>query len=148
MDHDVIDDVLGPLHWDGDTGAWVGKVVLGNAEIGLICLCSKPEDFHARRDSFCGALLKVRENEATIRKRAAQDLLDVFNTEWNRDEDDQLKPEIDAASFLARMCPTDLCIDSDGRSDLYYKDGGLFLGHTIMITIDEFGIATEADIAG
>src|SRR5262249_26778923 len=85
---------------------------------------------------------EIREEEIDLRRSAADELLDLHNQEWN----DGLP--IDAEEFSERMTLESITFFPDGGADLFYHDGGLFGGNTIILGVLADGSFGGATIAG
>lgn len=79
-----------------------------------------------------------------FRRFAAEGLLELYNDVW-QDED---IGEIDQQGFIKKLVnPSLVLFDELGAANVYFGDGGLFAGHTIVVSIEK-GKATSVDIAG
>lgn len=142
----IQDDLLGSLTWNGDLDWWEGRVQLAPGHPLRLSLSVEVEDAdivpvneiaHARR-----ILLFLREHEPEARLVAADELLEIYNAEWN--EGDPLEEE----EFMERLTLDDVNIAPDGSAELFYQDDDLFAGHTVLVTVDAQGNFSDADIAG
>lgn len=138
------DEVLGPLTWDDQLDWWAGRAELAPGHrIGLSLTVehedplSEAEIATARR-----VLLHLREHEPEARIVAAEELLDIYNAEWNEGE------PLDEEEFMSRLTLDDLNIAPDGSAELFYRDDDLFAGHTVLVSIGADGNFDDADIAG
>jgi uncharacterized protein (TIGR03067 family) len=139
----IQDRLLGQLTWDDDFDWWETCVEL---RPGLTI------DFHvepgddaddaavvaAGRDFFRW----LRRHERAARRFAAGELLDTYNGSWNHGE------PISARTFAGRTTLENVGLDPEGGADLYYADGDLFWGHTIIVSVDEGRVFRHATIAG
>jgi hypothetical protein len=73
---------------------------------------------------------------------AAEQLLELHNDTWNEG------PPITAQEFTRQITLQALTTYPDHSAELYYHDGGLFWGHTILVTLQPGPQFTSATIAG
>jgi hypothetical protein len=66
----------------------------------------------------------------------------LHNDTWNEGD------EIDAATFKSRMSLESIVIYPSGGAEIYYGDGDLFWGHTILVGLTEDLSFRDATIAG
>lgn len=88
------------------------------------------------------AISWLREHEPDCRDAAADYLLEIHNDAWNEG------PLTDRDTFVERMRLESIVVDPTSERTLYYHDGGLFWGHSIVVPVlpdEAFG---EAHIAG
>ena len=70
-----------------------------------------------------------------MRERAADELLELAN-DWSQeieDEDGGAKP-VTREQFMERMEPEAIQMDKAGCFQFWFGDGGLFCGHSILVT--------------
>jgi hypothetical protein len=142
----IRDEVLGPLTWNTDLDWWEGRVELSPGHPLSLSLSVEDEDAtadpvreiaHGRR-----ILLFLREHEPEARLVAADELLEIYNAEWNEGE------PLDEEEFMDRLTLDDVNVSFDGSAELFYLDDGLFAGHTVVVTVDANGNFADADVAG
>jgi len=97
---------------------WTTREMFGDLEIEVSCICETAEDFDQYRDSFRTTWLKVTSRDADYRKRAAQELLAIFNSEWNRDDQDELAEPLSSEEFCTRMTPQSVSLMPDGTATI------------------------------
>jgi hypothetical protein len=140
----IVDEVLGMLTWNDQLDWWEGRTEMAPGHLIGISVSVEDETApptveveQARR-----VLLRLREREAEARLVAAEELLAIYNDEWN--DDDPISEE----EFMARLTLDDLAVASDGSAELFYQDDNLFAGHTVLVSIGADGNFEDADIAG
>ncbi len=84
----------------------------------------------------------LQQLEPFPRLEAAKALLELHNEEWSDGE------PINDEAFAGRMTMKELTIDGDGSATLFYDDGDLFWGHSILVEVDNEGAFQDASIAG
>jgi hypothetical protein len=138
----INDETLGQLVWDEQVDWWAGQREIAP---GLTIPVSVSPNDVALETVLVRAgrtFLRVQQSDASLRQSASEVLLELCNEEWNEEE------PISGADFVARMAPKELTIDSDGSATLYYDDGDLFWGHSILVEMDDSGVFQDASIAG
>ena len=87
-------------------------------------------------------LVWLGQNEPAAHQFAAAKLLDTHNEGWNEG-----KP-ISAQTFIQRMTLESVSIDPEGKVELYYNDGDLFWGHSIVVSLAKDREFKDAYTAG
>lgn len=82
-----------------------------------------------------------------IRKYASQKLLDLAN-DWLEDDDEAEVDEITEEMFINLMEFSSLTVYPDGDFNMYFYDGDMFWGHSIIVSGNINGQFTSAEIAG
>jgi uncharacterized protein (TIGR03067 family) len=139
----IDDEVLGRLIWDDNLDWWETKVRVGRGSSAEFFLSAprKGKRLESALQDAREFLHWLRANERAAREFAAEQLLDLHNDEWNKG-----KPTSKSA-FMKRMKLESVCRSSRGAT-LYYRDGDLFLGHSITIELTKQGTFKRAGIAG
>jgi uncharacterized protein (TIGR03067 family) len=139
----IEDEALGRLVWDDNMDWWETKIRIGRRHSVDLSL-SGAEDGRPLERALRHAREFVewlREHEGDVREFAAQRLLDVHNDCWKKG-----RPTSKSA-FMKRMRLESVVVSPDG-STLYYADGGLFLGHSILVNLSKRRAFKDAHIAG
>jgi len=129
---------LGKL--ESEDGLLCGHLKLNDREISL-----RIDQQDATLDqvmSLAVAIASSLTNYDQISKDViARDLLGTYNSGWNEyddvQEDGTLKavtnPQLDPVEFKERLVLYTVSISNDRCVDLWYEDGGLFWGHSILV---------------
>ncbi|MBD1845849.1 DUF2262 domain-containing protein [Cyanobacteria bacterium FACHB-63] len=137
--------VLGRVIWNPETHSWEATVELRQDH--WIAFCFEPSearetDIQALMNHAAELLSQIRELEPQIRQKIADDLLDLYNNTWARDEDDDAPPRMSRAEFIQSITLESFNLAWDGSRSWWYNDNDLFAGHSIELWID-----TEQSIA-
>ncbi|MCA9608003.1 MAG: DUF2262 domain-containing protein [Myxococcales bacterium] len=132
---------LGQLLHDDRLGAWTGRATWDGSEVELFVRGSLELDEEAF-DRTADRLVSV--SNAELRTYAAAELLDVHNDDWSDDGD----PPLDAATIAARLRPQSLTVAEEGTVTVFFSDGGLFSGHSVVVVVAPDGVPVDAQIAG
>lgn len=142
----IDDETLGTLTWNSELDWWEGRAELSPTHSIGLSITVEDEDAEAPSqaeiDQARRLLLRLREHEPEARLVAAEELLAIYNDEWNEDE------PLDEEEFMARLTLDDLSVAPDGSAELFYQDDGLFAGHTVLVSLGADGNFEDADIAG
>lgn len=90
-------------------------------------------------------------HDRAARATAVRDLLAVYNAGWRHystvDDDGNAKDvsdeELSAAAFHDRLSLTALYVIGTRRCDAFYADGGLFWGHSVVVSTSDGGGAWD-----
>ncbi|MEK4521047.1 DUF2262 domain-containing protein [Psychrobacillus sp. FSL W7-1457] len=130
------------LAYDKDTGNYQGKIEIETDY--FIDMTISPESydkelvFKLAENTF----RKIRIMNESYKEKIAGDLLKLHNEVWNEGE------IISKDEFKKRINIQGILIFCEGNAELYYDDGDLFWGHTIVVDVDENGLYQEAQIYG
>ena len=80
------------------------------------------------------------ELDQRLRRFAAEHLLKKA-CEWT-------EKNISEDEFISRIGPALYAFDHQGSFEVYYDDGDLFAGHSIIVDVNKNGVPEHADIAG
>lgn len=89
-------------------------------------LVSAPDDFAQRAQQSASEVLHGLKNET-----------------WSGDD-----PPLSAAQLAQRLSLEACEIGADGVATLYFDDGGLFGGHSVVVYVDADGAFVDAKLAG
>ncbi|BAZ39603.1 hypothetical protein NIES4101_55570 [Calothrix sp. NIES-4101] len=138
----IYDEILGELAWDDDDECWSSQVQFTLEHIVNVTI--DPDDAETgavimkSRQSFA----KLQENELNIRRLISDQMLKIYNDNWNNGE------IIDTQDFIDSIKLEDIVFYANGNIQLFYNDGYLFAGHGIIVSIDEYGNYQEAVLFG
>ncbi len=99
------------------------------------------EEVPAQRFDEAAGILGRLDPQA-LRRVVAEGYLDLYNDTWSQDDED-----LDHDGFCARITPNSVDIDEDGVQ-VYFDDGDLFLGHSIVMSFDAELQLAEIKLAG
>jgi hypothetical protein len=136
------DEFFGTLQWDERVNWYETKMTFpdGLRVSVSIPVEGEPAPTAIRRARSVFPTIQSREPE--YREAATTQLLDLHNDTWNEGD------EIDAATFKSRMSLESIVIYPSGGAEIYYGDGDLFWGHTILVGLTEDLSFRDATIAG
>lgn len=142
----IRDAVLGKLVLERTYGWFKTKLRLRGQRCSLAITQSGATEERARdlRDiaRARGVVERLDAAWPAIEKAIVRNKLGLYNNNW-RDR----RRVLTAQEFLARIRIESIVI-APRRTTLYFKDGGLFLGHAIEVRMSPRGAVTEVCLAG
>ncbi|QKJ29867.1 DUF2262 domain-containing protein [Mucilaginibacter mali] len=107
-----------------------------------------PNDIPDNSEAFITQINKqlnwLIKNPEAVNEVIIRDLLQLKNDNWLNEDETPLTKE----SFLKSIRLTSIGFYEDTNFSLYYDDGDLFFGHTIIVEINAEREVQEASIAG
>ena len=126
------DEILGKLSWNKDLNRFEATVDVDGEQLSF---CVEPYDRKSPTfDSAHDHLKRIRSSPEKYKTAAAKRYLKIHNESWNDG-----KP-ITKTEFCKRLklYAILVCEDPDyGSADLMYHDGGLFDGHSVVVTASD-----------
>lgn len=134
LSHPVLGDLEYDASFDWYSGSLPGGVRLsvvpgGDATVTTTHLDRLASDLDGLRDR--------------ARQDAAKNLLAPKNETWLGDDE----PPLTADAFQSRLGLEGVVVQPGGL-EIFFDDGDLFWGHTVIVAYDDDGALVEADIAG
>ncbi|MBN1486941.1 MAG: DUF2262 domain-containing protein [Anaerolineae bacterium] len=139
----IADGVLGELRYNEALNSYDGYLTLSGDQVEISLSLDECADLGAFLESAREFAQGVEERTRLAQVYAAQSLLELQNSEWASDGEVVTETE-----FISRMRLTSILLYPDHSFELYYDDGDLFWGHTIVVVADDTQDFTVADIAG
>ncbi|MBS4207224.1 DUF2262 domain-containing protein [Bacillus sp. FJAT-50079] len=84
----------------------------------------------------------TKEQEENYKRKASEELIELHNKTWNEGEINSKE------EFVNRIKLEGILFFCEGNAELYYNDGDLFWGHTIVVDVNENGEYESAQING
>jgi hypothetical protein len=136
--------VLGPVGFDPSLFCWQtrSEVPLGDADrVEVAVAVDGDEDIPVERLDEVAAIVRRLDPQA-LRGAVAEQYLELYNDTWRQDGD-----ELDHREFVARIRPTFVDVDLD-TIQVYFDDGELFGGHSIVLMLDTDLQVLDVKLAG
>lgn len=137
-------DVLGQLNWDDDFDCYQGAIQIGDRPVQIAV---HPDDVAETEHVLQRATAIVNSWEHYIRliqQYAVDGLLELKNDTWLGED----QAPVSSEDFIKTMVLESISVYSVDRVDFWHDDGGLFLGHSIQVSIDAKDRCTLTDIPG
>lgn len=141
---DVNDPFLGRLRYDENLDWYDGEFTVGDSPIAFHLRIDEQGEIAPALDRARQVLGEFVGYARGAREFAAQELLDLKNESWLDEDEEPVTPE----QFQARMELEGLVFSPDGEVTFYHRDGDLFCGHCIQISMDGTNRFVDADIPG
>jgi hypothetical protein len=130
------------LVFDSETNELTGKIDFnsGNLIDVTISIEGLDKDLVISLVKKTYQTIKVQEENYKI--KTTEELIDLHNETWNEGK------SISEKEFINRIKLTGILFFCEGNAELYYDDGDLFWGHTIVVDINQNGEYESAQICG
>lgn len=138
------DPDLGTLTWDNKLDWWEGSIRLSSEvpfQLHIFARASEGSERAITADAR-RAIERIRQREPACRRYAADQLLNIRNSEWSQGD------VISAEEFMRRLAPDSVEIHETGYTEIHFGDDGLFLGHSVGVRIRSDGGFQEAVLEG
>lgn len=89
----------------------------------------------------------AQQSERLILNLIADNLLSVYHENWSPEESRGGKP-MSRGAFLNHITSSSINVNADGSAYWYFKDGGLFAGHSIEVRVQPDRTVAVAGLAG
>jgi hypothetical protein len=118
--------------FDGEIKA---TVQADGAAVGITLIPELVRDLAEWVDRCAARIMQAIADIDAIKAHAADDHLPIKNKDWLQDGEAPLsKPD-----FIKRLSLNGMNLLDDEGMDLFFDDGGLFAGHSIIVSIEEDG---------
>lgn len=134
--------IFSEFQFDSDTKNYDGQIKFNNRDFVDLTISIETFDKDKVFKLAENVFKKIEELEETYKESIAEDLLTIHNETWN-EESITSKSE-----FINRIKLEGILFFCDGNAELYYNDGDLFWGHTIVVSINENGQYQDSQIYG
>lgn len=123
---------------------WLSGAFTRPRNVGLSLEENESGDIAPALDRAKALVFEFAGREAAARAYAASQLLPLKNESWLGDGD---RP-VTEGQFRARMVLDGIHVHGDRSVTWYFRDGDLFAGHWIVVSMDAASEFTDAEIAG
>ena len=140
MSTELDDPVLGKIR-EARNGSRIATLTIAGREVRITIDAEGSLDF-AR--ALVGS---VQQHDRCARDVAALELLETYNDNWREYQEieadgaavDVSNPELSTEEFVQRLGLEAISIWGENRCELFYNDGGLFWGHSVVVTTRDAG---------
>ena len=136
--------VLGELTYDAGLDWYEGRLVV-EGDVGRVYLSLDACDDEDDLLSFAAA--RIPETPDVVRRArlySARTFLDLRNSEWLAEGE----APTSEAQFVARLELESVTFYPDHTREVTFRDGGLFCGHLVTVTVDADAECEDASIGG
>lgn len=142
------DEVLGKFELDKSVKLFEKKISWAGEEGRLYFDWDENVDIMKSALETANALLEDSDDwNKKIRIYAAEELVELAN-EWLQDNEESDIDEITKEMFVDFMELDSISVYPEGDFEIFFFDGDMFWGHSIIVSGDINGEFTSADIAG
>lgn len=147
----IIEDAIGKLILDRKFSCFEGDVDWLGTSCNVILNTDVEDGETAEKalEKFHMLYADLTGWDHRFRTYAAEKLVEGAN-DWLQDEleEGEEADPITEEDFARRIVISMIAIEADGSITVYYDDDDMFWGHTIVVSINQNGEMTDADIAG
>lgn len=119
-----------------------------NSPLRISCPWSDEEGRPFKEEEVAASFNKImhwlKENLKKIKNYCADELLDLKNNDWVENEENK----VSKIEFIERMTPEAINIFEDWSMELFFDDGDLFYGHSIIVSTDTDFNIESVEIGG
>ncbi len=120
-----------------------GLVEIDSQKVNVSVSYRSEEDIEAAYAIANRVLSWFGKHKSRVREYAAnRDLLDLKNTSWLEEEEEELTAE----AFRNKIVLESIMINADASFYVWYGDGGIFWGHGIRVSISPAFRLVEAEM--
>lgn len=142
------DELLGKFELDKSVKLFERKIPWAGAEGILYFDWNENENIMRSALETAHALFKDQDKwNMKIRMYASEELLELAN-EWLQDDEEAEIDEITKEMFIDFMELKSVSVYPEGNFEIFFFDGNMFLGHSIIVNGKINGDLTSAKIAG
>lgn len=142
------DEILGQFELEKSVNIFKKKITWLNEDCSLYF---NWDENKAAMDESLKTAHELFNNQAqwdkAIRNYAAKELVDLAN-DWLQDNEEAEITEITKELFVELMSIDSISVYNDGEFEIFFSDGDMFWGHSIIVNGDINGNFTSAEIAG
>jgi hypothetical protein len=136
----VDDPFFGKMELDRSVNWLEAKRKTGIFSRYKVCISRDGESYDGTKAKTIVTSLEGRLDE--IRDAIQKELFDTYNDCW------ESLGQLSESQFQKRIKLESIVVDESGSSGVWFKDGGLFLGHAIEVRVDDTGEIKSANLAG
>ena len=140
----IVDETIGTFSFDERLQWFYSEHPGGTRLANLRIRTADRERANTLLDVARALLSDLDSIDRLCKQFAADRLLDLKNHRW-REPGEVIVPE---GRFIASISLESVSIDSRGAMTVYYQDGGIFGGHTIVIELGIDHTPIDAELAG
>jgi hypothetical protein len=142
--HSLSDPFLGRLRHDKTVNWYEGVFTVGDSPVAISLEVDEQGDVAPALNRAREVLEDIERHARGARDYAVEQLLDLKNESWLDEDEEPVTPE----QFRARMELKGLVFSPAGEVTFSHRDGDLFYGHSIRISMDGTDRFIDADIPG
>lgn len=142
------DEILGTFELNKTIKTFEKDIVWGDQEGTLYFDWDEDEgQMKASLETAHELFRNQAEWDARIRAYAAEELVELAN-EWLQDNDEAEIDEITKEMFVKLMEFSSISVNPEGDFEVFFDDGDMFWGHSIIVSGHTNGTFESAEIAG
>ena len=145
MEHkDVEHETLGTLRYDADLDWYEGRVEHGGKAVPIYLAAAGQKEFDAAAARAVRVTSSLDYYGARAKEYAAGQLLKIKNDGWLEEGESP----IGADEFKEKLSLQEIVFRRYGAVEFHHRDGDLFWGHSVVVSLDGGDNFVQADIPG
>ena len=141
---DVEHATLGTLRYNADLDLYDGQVEHGGKAVPIHLAAVGQKEFDAAAARAVHVTSSLDDYARRAKEYAAERLLKIKNNGWLREGESP----VGADEFKEKLSLQELVFRRYGAVDFYHRDGNLFWGHGVVVSLDGGDNFVNADIPG
>jgi hypothetical protein len=131
---------FGTLKYDSNLEWWEGKTKFQGEKL-ILNIAAYEETKFDPLENLKERLQKI--DKLNFSEIAANHLLELFNNSWNENDKD-----LNHEEFEKKISLNSITLEIDGGASIWLRDGDLFAGHSIQITLNPYNKVADVGIMG
>lgn len=145
MEHkDLEHETLGTLRYNADLDWYDGQVEHGGKAVPIRLAAAGQKELDAAASRAAHVTSRLEDYAARAKDYAAERLLKIKNDGWL----DEGESPVNADEFKEKLSLQELVFRRYGAVDFHHRDGDLFWGHSVVVSLDGGDNFVQADIPG
>ncbi|SCW74009.1 hypothetical protein SAMN04487970_103760 [Paenibacillus tianmuensis] len=140
----IQDDGLGTLTFYELLQQFETTVWANDHSFDLVIHIDSREEALALLPAVRGIIARLEAIDSKARAFAADELLELKNDNWLVEDEEPVTKK----DFVQRMSIETIAFDEDGAFEIWFADGDLFWGHSIMVSMNSEGEPEDAGMHG
>jgi len=140
---DVEHETLGTLRYNADLDWYEGQVEHGGKAVPVYIAAEGAKEFDAGAARAVHVTSSLDDYAARVKEYAAERLLKIKNDGWLEEGESP----VGADEFKEKLSLQEIVFRRYGAVDFHHRDGNLFWGHGVVVTLDGGDNVVRADIS-
>lgn len=141
---EFIDEIVGMFTFDEVLQRFVARFRAGESTIDVVVESNDRAEALALMSTVRRLVRNLDEVARVTKGFAASELLSLKNRAWL---DDRERP-LSQADFVSRLLLESVSVGDGGEATVWYGDGGMFLGHEVVVSLSAEGDPVGVTLAG
>ena len=134
---------VGDLYYDETLGWFEGSILMNGERVAIQLSAESDAELAPLLERASVEIPALASRIGQAKSFAAQSLIALKNGEWS----DAAGP-VSEEKFASVLCKASVTLYPDCTTEFVFQDGGLFFGHSVLVSFNEAEGFTDAFIAG